>query len=230
MPKSNRRRFIAQASALAAAATVPAVAHAQTGAADKPVKKVHYSSGKKPEKTPLFNGIVSYGNMVFIAGIGAHFEGDIKAHTKHVLDEIQKRLESVGSSMDKVLKVNVYLNDLKDYAGMNEMFLGRFGAEPPVRTTIAAPAAFRATRWSRSTASRSSDRPALTTASHRLRETVSKPLPRVAADGAPRPPRRRRGPRRAFSSAVGWRSDPRPSAFRAEDGWGWPRTGPALRF
>jgi enamine deaminase RidA (YjgF/YER057c/UK114 family) len=55
-----------------------------------------------------------------------------------VLDEIEKRLLSVGSSMDKVLKVNVYLNDLKDYAGMNEAYLGRFGAEPPVRTTIAA--------------------------------------------------------------------------------------------
>ena len=66
--------------------------------------------------------------MVFIAGIGAHFEGDIKAHTKHVLDEIEKRLLSVGSSMEKVLKVNVYLNDLKDYAGMNEAYLGRFGA------------------------------------------------------------------------------------------------------
>ena len=40
--------------------------------------------------------------------------------------------------MEKVLKVNVYLNDLKDKAGMDEMFLGRFGPEPPVRTTIAA--------------------------------------------------------------------------------------------
>jgi enamine deaminase RidA (YjgF/YER057c/UK114 family) len=75
---------------------------------------------------------------VFIAGIGAHFEGDIKSHTKHVLDEIQKKLEEAGSSMEKVLKVNVYLNDLKDYDGMNEVFRGRFGAEPPVRTTIAA--------------------------------------------------------------------------------------------
>ena len=34
--------------------------------------------------------------------------------------------------------VNVYLNDLKDYKAMNEVFLGRFGAEPGVRTTIAA--------------------------------------------------------------------------------------------
>jgi enamine deaminase RidA (YjgF/YER057c/UK114 family) len=32
----------------------------------------------------------------------------------------------------------VYLNDLKDYKDMNEVFLGRFGPEPPVRTTIAA--------------------------------------------------------------------------------------------
>jgi enamine deaminase RidA (YjgF/YER057c/UK114 family) len=99
---------------------------------------VHWSGGKPPAKPPLFSGAVSYGNLLFIAGIGAHFDGDIKAHTKHVLDEIEKRLKEVGSSMDKVLKVNVYLNDLKDYAGMNEMFLGRFGAEPPVRTTIAA--------------------------------------------------------------------------------------------
>ncbi|MBI3282280.1 MAG: RidA family protein, partial [Acidobacteria bacterium] len=63
---------------------------------------------------------------------------DIKAHTKHVLDDLEKRLAMAGSSMEKVLKVNVYLNDLKDYAGMNEVFRGRFGAEPPVRTTIAA--------------------------------------------------------------------------------------------
>jgi enamine deaminase RidA (YjgF/YER057c/UK114 family) len=39
--------------------------------------------------------------------------------------------------MEKVLKVNVYLNDLKDWPAMNEVFLGRFGAEPPVRTTVA---------------------------------------------------------------------------------------------
>ena len=138
MTKSNRRKFLKRATATAAAVAVPSTARAQTSTSDRPAKKVHYASGKPPEKTPLFNGIVSSGNLVFIAGIGAHFEGDIKAHTKHVLDEIQKRLEQVGSSMNKVLKCNVYLNDLKDYAGMNEMFQGRFGPEPPVRTTIAA--------------------------------------------------------------------------------------------
>ena len=137
--KSNRRKFLTKSTAVAVAVALPAAAQAQTTAGAKPVKKVHYGqAGKRRGRPPLFSGIMSFGNMVFIAGIGAHFEGDIKAHTKHVLDEIEKRLLSVGSSMDKVLKVNVYLNDLKDYAGMNEMFLGRFGAEPPVRTTIAA--------------------------------------------------------------------------------------------
>jgi 2-iminobutanoate/2-iminopropanoate deaminase len=136
--KTNRRSFIGCGAAVAAAvttATAPVTAAVQ---ADKPVKKVHYRDGKKPEKTPLFNGAVSYGNLLFIAGVGYHSEGDIKVHTKNVLDQIQQQLERVGSSMDKVLKCNVYLDDLKDYAGMNEVFLGRFGAEPPVRTTIAA--------------------------------------------------------------------------------------------
>lgn len=47
-------------------------------------------------------------------------------------DQIKDRLESCGSSVDKVL------SDLKDYDAMNEVFLGSFGEEPPVRTTIAA--------------------------------------------------------------------------------------------
>ena len=137
MAKTNRRKFLVR-TAIAGVAAAPVATSAQARQSERPVKKVHWSGGKPPAKPPLFSGTVSYGNLVFIAGIGAHFEGDIKAHTKHVLDEIEKRLREAGSSMEKVLKVNVYLNDLKDYAGMNEVFLGRFGAEPPVRTTIAA--------------------------------------------------------------------------------------------
>jgi len=90
------------------------------------------------QDVPLFSSSQTYGGLVFIAGKGAHFEGDITAHTKHVLDELKKELEKAGSSMEKVLKVNVYLNDLKDYKAMNEVFRGKFGSNPPVRTTIAA--------------------------------------------------------------------------------------------
>lgn len=134
MARSNRRSFLTKAPAVALAAAAAAPAHA---AETKPVKKVHWNQGKPPEKQALFSPLVSYGNLLFISGIGAHFEGDIKAHTAHVLEEIKKKLESAGSSMEKVLKVNVYLNDLKDYAAMNEVFLGKFGPEPGVRTTVA---------------------------------------------------------------------------------------------
>jgi len=135
MNSSNRRKFLGRGVVAAAAATAAAV---PGKAQEKPTKRVIYRNGKKPEKTPLFSGTVAYGNLIFISGVGYHKPGDIKVHTKGVLDQIQEQLERVGSSMDKVLKCNVYLNDLKDYKEMNEVFQGRFGDEPPVRTTIAA--------------------------------------------------------------------------------------------
>jgi 2-iminobutanoate/2-iminopropanoate deaminase len=136
MARRNRRAFVTGAAAALAATGTAGPARAEgTGAA---AKEAHWPNGQRPEKTPLFSPIVTYGGLVFLSGIGAHFEGDIKAHTAHVLDEMQKNLEAVGSSMEKVVKVNVYLSDLKDYKAMNEVFRGRFGPEPPVRTTIAA--------------------------------------------------------------------------------------------
>jgi enamine deaminase RidA (YjgF/YER057c/UK114 family) len=132
LPKTDRRSFLAKSAAAAAAGAVTAEA-APKGA----TKRVLWNDGKAPEKTPMFSPAVVLGNLLFLSGIGAHFPGDIKAHTKHVLDEIQKKLEASGSSMDKVLKAVVYLIDINDFEGMNEMFLGRFGAEPPVRTTTA---------------------------------------------------------------------------------------------
>ena len=91
----------------------------------------------KQDNVPLFSGSTKYNGLVFVAGKGAHFDGDIKAHTDHVLKELEAELKKAGSSMEKVLKVNVYLADLGDYKAMNEVYQGRFGSKPPVRTTVA---------------------------------------------------------------------------------------------
>ena len=99
---------------------------------EKEVQNIVYD-----QDVPLFSGATKFGGMVFIAGKGAHFEGDIKAHTDHVLKELEAELIKAGSSMEKVLKVSVFLNDIEDYKGMNEVFKGRFGKNPPVRTTVA---------------------------------------------------------------------------------------------
>lgn len=90
------------------------------------------------QEVPLFSGHVKHGGLVYIAGKGAHTEPfEIKAHTEIVLKELEKELIKAGSSMQKVLKVNVYLDDIADYKAMNEVFRGRFGKNPPVRTTVA---------------------------------------------------------------------------------------------
>ena len=152
MRMQTRRGILKNAAAAAVAVTGAAAlvpeAKAQTGVvwqkravhapAAGPAAGVTATASATPPKPPLFNGIVTFGNLVFIAGIGAHFPGTIEEHTKHVLDEIEKNLILAGSSMDKVLKVNVYLSDLANYTRMNTAYAGRFGAVPPVRTTIAA--------------------------------------------------------------------------------------------
>ena len=100
---------------------------------EKNVQSVEYD-----QDVPLFSGSTKLGNLVFIAGKGAHVEPfEIKAHTEIVLKELEKELIKAGSSMEKVLKVTVYLNDIADYKNMNEVYKGRFGKNPPVRSTIA---------------------------------------------------------------------------------------------
>lgn len=90
------------------------------------------------QDVPLFSGHTTHNNIVYIAGKGAHVAPfEIKAHTEIVLQGLERELIKAGSSMDKVLKVSVFLNDIADYQGMNEVYKGRFGKRPPVRTTVA---------------------------------------------------------------------------------------------
>lgn len=148
MEKQSRRKVLKNVAAMAvgtagAAALVPqAEAQKAQGAKKKPIPWTAPGSAPAattPAAAPLpFTGIITFGNLVFLSGVGAHFKGTIEEHTKHVLDEIEDKLKAAGSSMDKVLKVNVYLSDLANYARMNAVYAGRWGSVPPVRTTIAA--------------------------------------------------------------------------------------------
>jgi enamine deaminase RidA (YjgF/YER057c/UK114 family) len=136
-PTSRRsivRSFLATVAATGAG--LFGAAHAQQSAPEA-MKRTSSDGQPAGDKPPLFSGWVTYGNLVFVAGKGEHTPGDIRAHTTSVLNQIDAELKKVGSSMDKVLKVNVYLHDIKDYDGMNEVFRGRFGPNPPVRTTVA---------------------------------------------------------------------------------------------
>ena len=136
MEQQSRRGLLKNAAMAAAMVGGAAIMSETASAKTSKLEKKSYPP-PKPGETPLFSGAVSYGNLLFLAGVGAHFEGTIEEHTKHVLDELEQKLQSAGSSMDKVLKVNVYLNDIKDWERMNTVYKGRWGSVPPVRTTIA---------------------------------------------------------------------------------------------
>jgi 2-iminobutanoate/2-iminopropanoate deaminase len=142
MGTQSRRGLLKNAAKAAVVATGGTVLAktAQAKTSSKMEKKAYSckpNDDNAPKTPPLFSPAVSYGNLLFLAGVGAHFEGTIEEHTKHVLDELEKNLQCAGSSMDKVLKVNVYLNDIKDWARMNTVYAGRWGSVPPVRTTVA---------------------------------------------------------------------------------------------
>lgn len=128
-----KRLFASAAGVVGLNATTKVVAEPTVeAAAQKEVFNVVHQ-----DDVPLFSGSTKLGNLVFVAGKGYHKEGDIKVHTEEVLKELERELIKAGSSMEKVLKVSVFLHDLNDYKAMNEVYKGRFGNKPPVRTTVA---------------------------------------------------------------------------------------------
>lgn len=76
------------------------------------------------------------GNVAVNLETGAKGEGDIKDQTRLVLKNLKKIVEDAGSSFDDVVRVNIYLTDIKDFGGMNEVYKEFFPNSPPSRTTV----------------------------------------------------------------------------------------------
>jgi 2-iminobutanoate/2-iminopropanoate deaminase len=131
MDKKSRRGLLTKTAAAAAGAALlakPAAAQA----------KIEKRSPYPDAKPSMYSRAVAYGNMLFLSGVGYHKPGTIEDHTRGVLQEIEKNLIEAGSSLQKCLKVNVYLSDLKDYDAMNVVYRSfNWGDIAPVRTTVA---------------------------------------------------------------------------------------------
>ncbi len=83
------------------------------------------------------------GGMVFTSGqialkpSGEMVEGDVKAQCAQVLSNLKAVLEAAGSSLDKVLKTTIFLDDMGDFAAVNELYAQAFGEHKPARSTVA---------------------------------------------------------------------------------------------
>ena len=138
MDKKSRRGLLRNSATVAAAAAGATLLGKSAEAQPKMEKRSPFPPNPATGK-PMYSGAVAYGNMLFLAGVGYHKPGTIEDHTKGVLDEIKQNLEDAGSSLQKCLKVSVFLADLKDYDRMNAVYRTYdWGNPPPVRTTTAA--------------------------------------------------------------------------------------------
>jgi 2-iminobutanoate/2-iminopropanoate deaminase len=104
-------------------------------------------SDELPEPKGPYSPAIRAGGFVFVSGqgpidpaTGEVVKGDLRQQTKLVLENVSAILGAAGSSLDKVVKTNVYLSDIGDFAAMNEVYATVFTTEPPARTTIQAAA------------------------------------------------------------------------------------------
>lgn len=86
---------------------------------------------------------IKVGNLVFTSGMTARdpktrqfIGGDIEQQTERIILNLQKILENAGSSLEKVVKVTVFLTDIRDFEGMNKAYRSYFPKDPPARSTV----------------------------------------------------------------------------------------------
>lgn len=80
--------------------------------------------------------VYTSGQIAFDAERGAIVGEDIRAQTRQALDNLAAVLEAAGSSLQRTLRVTVYLKNPEDFPAMNEVYAEYFGQHKPARTTV----------------------------------------------------------------------------------------------
>lgn len=98
-----------------------------------------------PRPRGVYSQAIVAGGFVFVAGQGAinpdtnELElGDIRSETRRTLENIRAILLGAGCSMQDVVRVGVFIADMKDFDAMNEVYREFFPDDPPARTTVGA--------------------------------------------------------------------------------------------
>jgi 2-iminobutanoate/2-iminopropanoate deaminase len=103
---------------------------------------VRTEAAPAPFQGAPYNQAIRVGDLVFVAGqLGVkpgdtYVEGDITQQTEQVMRNLSAILEAAGSSLDRLVKTTVYLQDLDDFSAMNEVYARHVGETPPARATV----------------------------------------------------------------------------------------------
>lgn len=84
-----------------------------------------------------YNGLVYTSGQIALTPEGELVERDIKKQTHQVLTNLQNVLAEANSSLEKVLKVTIYLENMEDFGVVNVIYGEYFGDHKPARSTVA---------------------------------------------------------------------------------------------
>ena len=102
---------------------------------------VHTDNAPQPVGT--YSQAVKVGNLLLVSGqlpinpdSGELVTGNFKERTRQVLNNLKNIVEAAGTNMNKVVKTNVYLTDLSNFAEVNEVYSEFFPSDPPARAAV----------------------------------------------------------------------------------------------
>lgn len=98
-------------------------------------KMTNLKDGPKP--VGPYSPAISFDNLIFVSGqIPNDPSATIEEQTKQCLEKIKALIEAAGGVMDDILRCEVFLEDLNDFAKMNEVYSKYFNEPYPARVTI----------------------------------------------------------------------------------------------
>jgi 2-iminobutanoate/2-iminopropanoate deaminase len=104
----------------------------------------HVESPRGPAALGPYSAAVWAGDLLYLSGqtpvdpkTGELIAGDVEAQTHRAFDNLEAVLGDAGLSLDHVIKCNVYLTDMDNFAAMNTAYATRFSKPFPARTTVA---------------------------------------------------------------------------------------------
>lgn len=86
----------------------------------------------------IVNGMVFTSGQIALTPAGEMLNGDVKVQCTQVLANLKAVLEAAGSSLDKVVKTTIFLDNMDDFGTVNELYGEAFGDHKPARSTVAA--------------------------------------------------------------------------------------------
>jgi 2-iminobutanoate/2-iminopropanoate deaminase len=101
------------------------------------------STEKGPKAIGPYSQAIKANGFLFISGqtafepsTGKPIEGDTAKQTERIFENLKAILDAAGSSLDRVVKVSVFLQDMDDFSAMNEVYARYFSVDPPARSTV----------------------------------------------------------------------------------------------